>query len=70
MDEDYVTILMVFLLPFYDIYYFLANFWDYLPYFCAKYIGGVLAAAALAGIACGDSSAASELRSCLHLYGQ
>ena len=70
MDEDSLTILMVLLVPFFDIYYFLSNFWDYLPYFCAKYIGGMLVAAALAGIASGNSTTASELQSYLHFYGQ
>ncbi len=70
MDEDYLTLAMVGFVPFFDVYYFLANFWDYLPYFCAKYIGGVFTAAALAGIACGNSPEAGQIKALLHFYGQ
>jgi GYF domain 2 len=68
-DENILTQLKVFIVPFYDIYYLVANFSDYLPYFCAKCVGVVVATAALAGIASGHSDDAQQLQSMFHLYG-
>ncbi|MCE0482934.1 MAG: DUF4339 domain-containing protein [Methylacidiphilales bacterium] len=69
MDEDYLTILMIFFIPLYDIYYFLSNFWDYLPYFCARYVGGVMAVTALAGVASVNPTGTGEITYLLHFYG-
>lgn len=51
LDEDFLTLLLVFFVPFYDIFYFITNIWEYFPYFCMKYGGLVMAAAAAAGMA-------------------
>jgi hypothetical protein len=51
LDEDYITLLMMVFIPLFDIYYFLSNIWEYFPYFCAKYIGIILALGASAGMA-------------------
>jgi len=53
-DEDFTTLLMIFFIPLYDIYYFISNIWEYFPYLCAKYIGAAIAVAAAAGIAAGS----------------
>lgn len=55
LDEDVLTLLMVVLIPGYDIFYFLSNIWEYFPYFCAKYGGAVIALAAVAGAAAGST---------------
>lgn len=49
LDEDYMTLLLVTFLPFYDIYYFLSNIDKYWPYFLAKYAGVILALGAALG---------------------
>jgi len=54
LDEDYMTLLMIFFIPLFDIYYFISNIWEYFPYFCAKYMGAAIAVAAAAGIAAGS----------------
>lgn len=63
LEEDWITRLLVIFVPFFDIYYFTANLDKYLPYFCAKYIGGILALAAFAGIASVDPVTAEQLQS-------
>ncbi len=55
LDEDALTIVMVFFIPLFDIFYFLSNIWEYFPYFCAKYGGIVVAMAAAAAMATGSS---------------
>jgi len=69
LDEDNRTLLLVFFVPFYELYYFLVNFWVYLPYFYLRYAGGICAVAALVGIANGHSADADQLRAVLRLYG-
>lgn len=69
LDETWLTRLLVIFVPLFDIYYFTTNLDKYLPYFCAKYIGGVLALAAFAGIASVDPTTAGKLQSVVSLPG-
>lgn len=67
VEEDFLTIVLVLVVPFWDIYYFLSNLEEYLPYFCAKYLGAALSTVALAGIAASTSSEAASVKSYLGL---
>jgi len=55
-DESNWTICLVFFIPFFNLYYFLANFEKYLPYFYLEYLGLTIALAATAGMAVASSS--------------
>lgn len=50
LDEDYITLLLVGFVPFFDIYYFVSNIDKYWPYFLAKYAGAILAFSAALGM--------------------
>jgi hypothetical protein len=65
MDETWGTRLKVLFVPFFDVFYFGPNLEKYLPFICAKYIGGVLALASIAGIA----SVGSAWQSILSMTG-
>jgi len=67
LDEEWITRLMVAFVPLFDIYYFISNLDKYLPFFCAKYLGGILALAAYAGIASVDSSLADRMKAVLSM---
>lgn len=69
LDEGWVTRLMVVFVPLFDIYYFLTNLDKYLPYFCAKYIGGVLAVTAFAGVASADPAMAEQMKAIVNMAG-
>ncbi len=51
LDEDYLTLGMVLLLPGGDLYYFLSNIWEYYTWFCVKYVGLAVVFGAMAGLA-------------------
>ena len=69
LDEAWIVRLMVIFIPLFDIYYFLTNLDKYLPYFCAKYIGGVLAVTAFAGVASADPAMAEQMKEIFHMAG-
>ncbi len=50
LDEDWWTIGLVWFVPFWDIYYFVSNFWQYFPLFCLKYGGLCVALGATLGL--------------------
>lgn len=68
MDESWLTRMMVLFVPLFDIYYFTANLEKYLPLFCAKYIGTIMALAAYAGIASVDSGMAEQMKALLGMF--
>ena len=49
LQEDFLMILLVMVVPFFDIFYFVSNIDTYRPYLLAKYTGIALALAAAAG---------------------
>jgi hypothetical protein len=51
LDEDFWTLLLVFFVPFGDVYYFICNFWKYFTWICVKYVGAAVAMGAAAGLA-------------------
>lgn len=50
LDENGMTLLLLFFCPFYDLYYFVTNFWQYFKLFCWKYGGACVALGAAAGL--------------------
>jgi hypothetical protein len=61
VEEDLLTQALVLLVPFGDVYYFLANLGDYLVYFCAKYIGIAVVLAATWGLLSSTSPDARDI---------
>jgi hypothetical protein len=51
LDEDSWTLLLVFFIPFGDIYYLICNFWAYFTWNCVKYVGAAVAIGAALGLA-------------------
>jgi hypothetical protein len=51
LDEDFWTLLLVFFVPFGDIFYFICNIWEYFNWFCVKYVGAAVCAGAILGLA-------------------
>jgi hypothetical protein len=51
LDEDVWTLLLVFFVPFGDVFYFICNIWEYFTWFCVKYIGAAVCAGAAMGLA-------------------
>jgi len=51
LDEDYMTLALVFFVPFGDVFYFISNIWQYFTWFCAKYVGLAAWAGAAMGLA-------------------
>jgi hypothetical protein len=51
LDEDFWTLVLVFFVPFGDVYYFISNIWEYFAWFCVKYIGLAVCAGAAMGLA-------------------
>ena len=51
LDEDYWTLAFIYFVPFGDVYYFIANIWEYFPWLCVKYVGGAVLIGAGAGLA-------------------
>jgi hypothetical protein len=68
-DEDWLTLVLLALVPFYDIYYFATNSGKYLPLLSARYGGIVFAAAAYAGLASAASHQSSDIKSLLQTIG-
>jgi hypothetical protein len=60
-EKNWSTRLLVFFVPLYDIFYFTSNAEKYLPYFCMRYIGIVLALAAVGGIISVDPAHAKSI---------
>jgi hypothetical protein len=54
-DEGLMTLLLVFFVPFGDIYYFISNIWEYFTWFCVKYVGAAVCAGAALGLALRDA---------------
>ncbi len=50
IDERPLTLSFVFLIPGGDLYYYVANFWKYFPYFCIKHVGSAVTAGAAVGM--------------------
>jgi len=50
LDEDWWTLLLVFVVPGGDLYYFITNFWQYYKLFCVKYAGACVALGAVFGL--------------------
>jgi hypothetical protein len=50
LDEDVLTLALVFFVPFGDLYYFVCNFWKYYQLTCSKYGGIAMAAGAALGL--------------------
>jgi hypothetical protein len=53
LDEDFWTLILVFFVPFGDIFYFICNIWEYFTWFCVKYVGAAVLAGAVMGMATG-----------------
>ena len=51
LDEDWLTLALVFFVPFGDVFYFICNIWVYFTWFCVKYVGAAVAVGAALGIA-------------------
>jgi len=51
LDEDFWTLILVFFVPFGDIFYFICNIWKYFTWFCVKYVGAAVCAGAALGLA-------------------
>jgi len=55
LEEDGWTLLGMFFVPGYDIYYFVSNVWQYYPLFCLKYLGAAVSLGAVIGLATGHA---------------
>jgi hypothetical protein len=51
LDEDFWTLILVFFVPFGDVFYFICNIWQYFNWFCVKYVGAAVAIGAAMGLA-------------------
>ena len=67
-DESFFTGVKLFVVPFYDVYFFLADFRGCLPFLCAKYVGMGMMAGAVIGLAALNAKNSPDNSDLLHLY--
>lgn len=69
LDEDWMTMLLLGVVPLYDLYYLMANIDRYFTLLAFKYGGTALALAAYAGLASVASHQSDDVKSVLHMIG-